>query len=168
MHVHVTCITSFQVTNCAILNSNFTSYTIDGLSPYSDYTIGVKACTTAGNETLNFIHNLLQYVCLFTFLGIGEGMPSSMTQRTLCGRPSEIQNLAVVPNQPFDSLTVTWDEPARLNGNPDSDQYVVRCHTNNIILSDFSHPVIFSSCRLIILAIYPILLLLTQVEKCQR
>ena len=39
-----------QVSNCATLNGSFRSYSIEGLRPYSEYTIDVKACTSAGDN----------------------------------------------------------------------------------------------------------------------
>ncbi len=45
-----------------------------------------------------------------------------MTFQTLCGTPSEVENLSV-NNQ---SLNVTWEPPTQLNGDPNNIQYVVR------------------------------------------
>ena len=45
-----------------------------------------------------------------------------MTFQTLCGTPSEIENLSV-NNQ---SLNVTWEPPTQLNGNPNDIRYIVR------------------------------------------
>ena len=49
-----------------------------------------------------------------------------MTFQTLCGTPSEVENLDVIPSQSFHVLNVTWDQPTQLNGNPNSIEYIVR------------------------------------------
>ena len=108
-----------QVSNCAILNGSVRSYSIEGLRPFSEYTIDVKACTTAG-DNYRFCWACLLILIIVT----GEGSSEAMTISTLCGTPSGVQNL-VIGGQTCHSLNVTWELPLQLNGDYSSIQYMV-------------------------------------------
>ncbi|NXG43840.1 PTPRQ phosphatase, partial [Psilopogon haemacephalus] len=69
------------------------SYVINGLTPFTDYTIGVSA-----------------------FTAVGEGQPSILTVKTREQVPSSVQNISY-KNISSSSVLLYWDSPANPNGN---------------------------------------------------
>ncbi|XP_063998932.1 phosphatidylinositol phosphatase PTPRQ [Pogoniulus pusillus] len=68
------------------------SYVINGLAPFTDYTISVSA-----------------------FTAVGEGLPSVLTVKTLEQVPSSVQNISY-KNVSSSSVLLYWDPPANPNG----------------------------------------------------
>ena len=69
-----------QVVSCAVLDYSHTSYIIDGLIPYTEYTVEVKACTTAGNYKCYLVSFVL---CCFYCNSMY--IPSSNLHLLFCG-----------------------------------------------------------------------------------
>lgn len=96
------------------------NYTINGLTSYTSYQLGVRACSNGGKERerergrvvedRTALGRLLLLKCI---IGQGDTMTTSVS--TACRRPSRIRD---TNSQSLDSNTLrfTWTEPAIING----------------------------------------------------
>ena len=106
------------------------SYTINGLTSYTSYQLGVRACSNGGKEKVRrergrvaedrtALERLLLLKCV---IGLADTVTATVS--TACRPPSRIRD---TNSQSLDSNTLrfTWTEPAIINGTL---QYMVSPH----------------------------------------